>query len=981
MTPSAPRKTPRRARAPRSARKPRPERPLPPLPARAGQPLRPRVARRPLPRRARAPRLRSGRVPLPPPRLRGALPLRPRRVRVRQPLPRLRDVLLPPLPRRGRVRRLPPRPGRVPRPRVALPPRPRPPRVRARRPPLPGVPPRLRRGRAPLPLPRGVPLPPPPPGRGPRLRDVPARPPRRRAARLPRPRAVPPPRLRRARVPQPRRGLARPPPPLGACAFLCLDPGALGRLRLRRESCLLLGFGAGAFLCVDPGALGRLRLRREACLLLGFDSCAFLGLDPGALRCRFRLCVRTLLGFDSRLLGCGCGCQRRGPLRIIVRLLGCLRHGADTVLRLERVALRGGRRGQARALHGVPSGGELRLAPLALGRFHGGGVRLVGVGDDGQRRWGSGREFRMQAAQLASLDLPARGLRELGDECDLTRAVVRRGDRLDMLLELGGEAVGRLLPRAQDDERLHDLAAVEVGHADDGALGDRRMLEERALDLERADAIRRRDDHVVCAPDEPEVPVRVARRSIAREVPVVPEDRGGLVGRLPVAGEERRRTADEREVSLDAGRADLARRVDHGHVVARGRKAHGPRPDGDAGRVRDEKRVLGLAVAVVHREPQRILESRDDLGIERLADRDGVAEPGQMRELQLLELGEHPVLRRSLGEDRDTEPLQEGEPLLGIERSVVHHDLRPVRPRAEERVPDPLRPPRLRGAPDDVALVRVEPVRRLGPLRPRVRMRVHDAPRLPVRAGRVEDQGGLSGGRVLGRRDGHVPAQLVERLVQEEHRYRGADLVAHLLDLELERPVGQDEPRARVADAEREIPCAEELGARNRDQPALDRAEHRGLPGRDVPDREHDTIAPVEPRAHEMRPARRVARDLVERASIDDPLAVDEGHRGLERVGRDRLDHVAREVEAGRDVPPGRVRPGLRDSLVPGLPTQQRHQGRLATVGTSATWRGWHSTLCTLLPPLDAPATRRHRSLALETARVWSRSWRPWLPT
>ena len=170
-------------------------------------------------------------------------------------------------------------------------------------------------------------------------------------------------------------------------------------------------------------------------------------------------------------------------------------------------------------------------------------------------------------------------------------------------------------------------------------------------------------------------------------------------------------------------------------------------------------------------------------------------------------------------------------------------------------------------------------------------------------------------------------------------------------------------------------------GARNRDQAALDRAEHRGLPRRDVPDREHDTIAPVEPRAHEMRPARRVARDLVERASIDDPLAVDEGHRGLERVGRDRLDHVAREVEAGRDVPPGRVRPGLRDFLVPGLPTQQRHQGRLATVGTSATWRGWHSTPCTLLPPVDAPATRRHRSLALETARVWSRSWRPWLPT
>ncbi len=415
--------------------------------------------------------------------------------------------------------------------------------------------------------------------------------------------------------------------------------------------------------------------------------------------------------------------------------------------------------------------------------------------------------------------------------------------------------------------------------------------------------------------------------------------------------------------------------------MPRGRKPHGSRADGDAGRVRDENGVLRLAVAVVHREPQRILESRDDLGIERLADRYGVAEPRQMRELQLLEPGEHPVLGRSLGEDRDPEPLQEREALLGIEGSVVHHDLRPVRPGADERVPDPLRPPRLRGAPDDVALVCVEPVRRLRPLRPRVRMRVHHALRLPLRAGRVEDQRGLAGGRVLGRRGRHVPAQLVERLVQEEHRHRGADLVAHLLDLELERPVGHDEPRAGVPNPERQIARAQDVRTRNGDQTALDRAEHRGLPGGHIPDREHDALASFEPRAHEMRPARRVARDLVERASIDDPLAIDERHRGLQRVGRDRLDHVAREVEAGGDVPPRRVRPGLRNFLVPGPTTQQRHQGRLATVGVSATWRGWGSTPWTLLRAVDAPTTRRTRSQAVETARVSSRAWRPWLPT
>ena len=450
-----------------------------------------------------------------------------------------------------------------------------------------GVPPRLRRVRARLLLPRLVRARLPPP----RLRGAlllplpphgPVRRPPPRPARAPRPRVVLSPRLRRVRVPRPRLpGVPRLGCGFGTCAlgclllearrFLGLRPGAV----LGFEACLLgrRGFGPRALLGLDPGALGRLCLGREACRLLGFGAGALLCLDPGALRCRFRLGARSLLGFEPGLLGCGC-CRRRCDLRrLVVCLLGCVRHGAHAVLRLQRGALRGGRRGQARPLDGLPAGGELGLTPLALGRLDGCGIRLVGVRDDGQGRWGRRRELGVQAAQLAPLDLPGRRLRELGDECDLTRAVVRRGDGLDMLLELGGEAVGRLLPRTEDDERLHDLAAVEVRDPDDGALGDRGMLEEGALDLERADAIRGRDDHVVRAPHEPEVAVLVALRPIARQVPVVPEDRVGLVGRLPVAGEEGRRAADQREVALDSWRADLARR-------RRSRPRRGPGSEG-----------------------------------------------------------------------------------------------------------------------------------------------------------------------------------------------------------------------------------------------------------------------------------------------------------------------------------------------------------------------------------------------------------------
>ena len=64
-------------------------------------------------------------------------------------------------------------------------------------------------------------------------------------------------------------------------------------------------------------------------------------------------------------------------------------------------------------------------------------------------------------------------------------------------------------------ERLDDLPGDRVGHADHARLGDRRVLEQRALDLERPDQVAGRLDDVVAAPDEPEVAVVVAAREVA----------------------------------------------------------------------------------------------------------------------------------------------------------------------------------------------------------------------------------------------------------------------------------------------------------------------------------------------------------------------------------------------------------------------------------------------------------------------------------
>ena len=434
----------------------------------------------------------------------------------------------------------------------------------------------------------------------------------------------------------------------------------------------------------------------------------------------------------------------------------------------------------------------------------------------------------------------------------------------------------------QDDERLDDLAAVEIGDADDCALGDRGMLEQRALHLERADPVRGRDDHVVGAADEPQVPVLVAHRPVAGEVPAVAECGLGLLGGVPVAREQGRWTPDEGEVALDAGRADVARLVDHRDVVARCGEAHRAGPDRGRRRVRDEERVLGLSVSVVDRHAERVLEAGDDLRVERLAGRDGMAKSREVGLAQRVELGEQPVLGRRLAEHGDTEALDQRQPLLGVEPAVVDHDFGAVRPRPEEHVPDRLRPAGPGGAPDDVALVRVEPVRRLRPLRPRVRMRVDDGLRILRRARRVEEHRLLPRRRVLGRRDRHVPAQLVDGLVEVDDRDGGADLVSHLLDLELERPVGDDEARPGVVDAEREVPRAQHVRARNRDEPALERAEHRAVPVGHLPEHDEHALPPIEPRAQEMRPAGGVPGHVRERAPVDDALAVDERERGAE---------------------------------------------------------------------------------------------------
>src|SRR5437879_4329828 len=180
---------------------------------------------------------------------------------------------------------------------------------------------------------------------------------------------------------------------------------------------------------------------------------------------------------------------------------------------------------------------------------------------------GRSRSPSLHVAQLGAPDLAADRLRQVGDELDLARVLVRSGHRLDVLLQLAGERLRRKVPGRQHHERLDDLAAERVRLADDGRLGDRGVLDQGGFDLEWPDPVRRTVDHVVGAAHEPEVAVVVHRRAVAGDVPVAAM---ALLRRLRVAPvllehpDWTRRSHADGEITFRAARDFIAVVVDDG---------------------------------------------------------------------------------------------------------------------------------------------------------------------------------------------------------------------------------------------------------------------------------------------------------------------------------------------------------------------------------------------------------------------------------
>ena len=120
------------------------------------------------------------------------------------------------------------------------------------------------------------------------------------------------------------------------------------------------------------------------------------------------------------------------------------------------------------------------------------------------------------------------------------------------------------------------------------------MAEQRGLDLERPDGRAGSRDGVLVPTGEPERPARVTHGAIAGQVSLALQARGLLVAEVP--GEQRRRSADQRQLALVARLELLAARKDD-ELVPGERRAGGGAAD-LAGAFTEHEPRLGLRVPV-----------------------------------------------------------------------------------------------------------------------------------------------------------------------------------------------------------------------------------------------------------------------------------------------------------------------------------------------------------------------------------------------
>src|SRR5215510_530666 len=137
--------------------------------------------------------------------------------------------------------------------------------------------------------------------------------------------------------------------------------------------------------------------------------------------------------------------------------------------------------------------------------------------------------------QLKALNLPGFGFRQAIDNLDLARVGVVAHKAAGSILDLAHEIRRPCLPGLQGDICRDNLALQRVGLAYHAGFSDGRMMEDRALNLERSNAIPGALDHIIRAAFEPVIPSFVPPREVTGDDPPVSEEMGRAVRVVPVA--------------------------------------------------------------------------------------------------------------------------------------------------------------------------------------------------------------------------------------------------------------------------------------------------------------------------------------------------------------------------------------------------------------------------------------------------------------
>ena len=149
-------------------------------------------------------------------------------------------------------------------------------------------------------------------------------------------------------------------------------------------------------------------------------------------------------------------------------------------------------------------------------------------------------------AQQALVELAVRVARELVDEIDAARALVRRELRAAVGEQQGFEVRGRGGGVDGLNHGLDGFAHLGVGHADHRDVADGWMAREDVLRLLRVDVHPARDDHVGLAVREVQVAVGVEVADVAERPPaVLVRDRCGLLGIVVILERASAREVDD----------------------------------------------------------------------------------------------------------------------------------------------------------------------------------------------------------------------------------------------------------------------------------------------------------------------------------------------------------------------------------------------------------------------------------------------------